>query len=331
VTSGVRAFVTGISGQDGSYLAERLLADGAEVHALAHADEPPPDLPGVELHRGDLTRVDEVRALLLDLAPDEVYNLAAVSSVARSWAEPDLVARVNGVAAVALLESAHRVQQRTGRAVRVVQASSAEIFGEPATSPQTETTPLRPVNPYGAAKAYAHLMVDVYRRRELHAVSAILYNHESPRRPQQFVTRKITATVAAIARGEADELVLGNLDARRDWGWAPDYVDAMVRAARAGRAGDYVVATGEAHSVRDFVAAAFARAGVAGWEPLVRVDPAFVRPADPSELVGDASRARTELGWAPTVVFEELVGRMVDADLDPPLGHSLACSRRSSR
>lgn len=310
-----RAFITGISGQDGSYLAERLLAEDVEVHALAHDAEPLPDVPGVELHRGDLTAVDEVRALLIDLAPDEVYNLAALSSVARSWEEPDLTARVNGLAAAALLESALLVQEKQGRPVRFVQASSAEIFGEPDRSPQDESTAVRPVNPYGAAKAYAHLMVDVYRRRELHAVSAILYNHESPRRPDQFVTRKITSTVAAIAQGRAGVLALGNLDARRDWGWAPDYVDAMVRAARADVARDYVVATGVGRSVRDFVAAAFARAGVSDWEPLVVVDPEFVRPADPTELVGDATRARTELGWSPTVEFDELVGRMVDADL----------------
>ena len=248
-----RAFVTGISGQDGSYLAERLLTEGVEVHALAHGDEPLPHCPGVELHVGDLTRVDEVRSLLLDLAPEEIYNLAAVSSVARSWAEPDLTARVNGTAAVGLLESALQLQEKGGRPVRLVQASSAEIFGQPSDSPQSEDTPIRPVNPYGAAKAYAHLMVDVYRHRDLHAVSAILYNHESPRRPVQFVTRKITATVAAIAQGRAERLTLGNLDARRDWGWAPDYVDAMVRAVRAETARDYVVATGVGHSVRDFV------------------------------------------------------------------------------
>ena len=311
-----RAFITGISGQDGSYLAERLLAEGTEVHALAHDLEPLPDLPGVELHRGELTAVPEVRSLLIDLAPDEIYNFAALSSVARSWEEPDLTARVNGMAAAALMESALLVQEKHGRPVRFVQASSAEIFGEPDRHPQNESTPLRPVNPYGAAKAYAHLMVDVYRRRELHAVSAILYNHESPRRPEQFVTRKITATVAAIAQGRASSLALGNLDARRDWGWAPDYVDAMVRAARADAARDYVVATGVAHSVRDFVAAAFTRAGIADWQDLVVVDPEFVRPVDPTQLAGDSTRARTLLGWEPTVDFDELVGRMVDADLE---------------
>lgn len=313
-----RAFVTGIGGQDGSYLSERLLAEGYDVHALAFASEPAPSRPGVVLHRGDLTDVDRMRSLLVAIAPDEVYNLAAISSVARSWGEPDLTARVNGMAAVGLLESALQAQEASGRPVRFVQASSAEIFGEPHHSPQDEDTPLRPVNPYGAAKAYAHLMTGVYRGRGLHAVSTILYNHESPRRPVQFVTRKITSGVAAIARGEADSISLGNLDARRDWGWAPDYVDAMVRAARADEAADYVVATGEGHTVRDFVATAFARAGIEDWEPHVRIDPAFVRPADPSDLTGDAARARDRLGWAPTVGFEEIVGRMVAADLAAP-------------
>jgi GDPmannose 4,6-dehydratase len=315
MTGGGRAFVTGIGGQDGSYLAERLLADDTEVHALAHDAEPLPDLPGVTLHSGDLTAVEEVRRLLLDLAPDEVYNLAALSSVARSWDQPDLTARVNGMAAAALMESALLVQEKHGRPVRFVQASSAEIFGEPERSPQDESTPLRPVNPYGAAKAYAHLMVDVYRRRELHAVSAILYNHESPRRPEQFVTRKITATVAAIAQGRADVLALGNLDARRDWGWAPDYVDAMVRAVRHDVPADFVVATGETHSVAEFAEVALRRAGVEDWRSHVRVDPAFLRPADAVEMVGDPRRAARELGWRPTITFEGVVERMVDHDI----------------
>jgi GDPmannose 4,6-dehydratase len=292
-----RAFVTGIGGQDGSYLAEQLIADGVEVHALAHVEE-------------------GLRRLLLDLAPDEIYNLAAISSVAQSWELPDLTSLVNGSAAVALLETAHRVQERTGRAVRMVQASSAEIFGEPDRVPQDEDTRIRPLNPYGAAKAYTHLMVDVYRTRDLHASAVILYNHESPRRPPRFVTRKITSTVAAIASGAADTLTLGNLDVRRDWGWAPDYADAMVRAARAEQAQDFVIATGRAHSVRDFVAAAFDHVGITDWESLVTTDPGLVRPADASEMVGDASRAHRELGWQPTVGFAELFGRMVQADLD---------------
>ncbi|WP_122818787.1 GDP-mannose 4,6-dehydratase [Nocardioides pantholopis] len=310
-----RVFLTGLSGQDGSYLAERLVAEGEDVHALAHAEEPLPAAPGVTVHVGDLTDVAGTRALLLDLAPQQVLNLAAVSSVARSWSEPDLVARVNGAGAAALLESAWQVQERYGEQVRFVQASSAEIFGQPERSPQDETTPVRPVNPYGAAKAYAHHLVGVYRGRGLHATSAILYNHESPRRPPAFVTRKITAAVAAIARGGREPLVLGNLDARRDWGWAPDYVDALVRAVRAERPDDYVVATGESHAVRDFVAAAFAHVGIEDWERYVEVDPALVRPVDATELVGDATRARERLGWRPTVGFADLVGRMVEADL----------------
>ena len=311
-----RAFVTGIGGQDGSYLAERLVADGLEVHALVlDADGPPPHCPEqVVLHTGDVGDVVATRRIVLELAPSEIYNLAAISSVAQSWDEPDLTAHVNGSAAVGLMESARLV----GTGVRFVQASSAEIFGEPPHAPQTEATPIRPVNPYGAAKAFAHLSAAVFRQRDLHVSSAILYNHESPRRRKHFVTRKITSTVAAIARGDADHLTLGNIDARRDWGWAPDVVDAMVRAARADTPDDYVIATGRAHSVRDFVAAAFAAAGIAeaDWEPLVRQDAAFMRPADPSELVGDASLAREALGWQPTVAFEDIVARMVAADLD---------------
>lgn len=314
----VRAFVTGVGGQDGGYLAERLLRDGAEVHALALHTEQAEVPDGVTLHRGDLGDVEATRGLLLELAPDEVYNLAAISSVAQSWSEPDLTARVNGLAAVGLLESAHQVQEREGRPVRFVQASSAEIFGQPDRSPQDERTPVRPVNPYGAAKAYAHLAVDVYRQRGLHAVSAVLYNHESPRRPERFVTRKITATVAAIARGEAETLTLGNLEARRDWGWAPDYVDAMVRAARAAEPADYVVATGEAHSVREFAATAFAHAGIDDWEARLRTDAQLTRPADATELAGDSTRARQRLGWSPSVDFAGLVARMVDADLARP-------------
>lgn len=312
-----RAFITGVGGQDGSYLAESLLARGTEVHALVLADERGAHVPSdVTLHVGDVCDVEATRRLMLDLAPAEIYNLAAISSVAQSWEWPDLAALVNGTAAVALLESAFQLQSRVSHQVRFVQASSAEIFGQPVTSPQDEQTPVHPLNPYGAAKAYAHLMVDVYRTRGLHASSLVLYNHESPRRPTQFVTRKITSTVAAIAQGQAHELVLGNVDARRDWGWAPDYVEAMSLAAAAPEPGDYVVATGRSRAVREFVAAAFRHVGIDDWEDLVVVDPSFVRPADATDLVGDASRARTHLGWSPSVTFIDLVARMVDADLN---------------
>jgi GDPmannose 4,6-dehydratase len=312
-----RAFLTGISGQDASYLAERLLAEGVEVHALHHdVEAAPAHCPReVVLHRGDLTDHAATRRLVVDLAPDEVYNLAAVSSVAQSWEQPDLAAAVNGDGAIALMDAAHEAQERSGREVRFVQASSAEIFGRPEASPQDEDTPVRPVNPYGAAKAQAHQAAATYRARGLGVTSAILYNHESPRRPVGFVTRKITSTVAAIAQGRADRLVLGNLEARRDWGWAPDYVAALVLAARAEQAQDFVIATGVSHSVRDFVAAAFEEAGIGDWERHVSSDPALVRPLDAAELRGNPARAARVLGWRPTVDFNELVRRMVEADL----------------
>jgi GDPmannose 4,6-dehydratase len=306
--------VTGASGQDGSYLAERLVAEGVEVHALGLPRDPP--IEGVQTHVGDVSDLEATRALVTEVAPDEIYNLAGMSSVARSWDEPELSARVNGLAAVGLLESAYRLQGRTGRPVRFVQASSAEIFGLPDRSPQDEDTPVRPANPYGAAKAFAHLNVGVHRQRGLHAVSLVLYNHESPRRPVQFVSRKISAGVAAIAAGRADRLTLGNLAASRDWGWAPDHVDAMVRAARAQEPRDYVIATGEAHSVEEFVAAAFACVGIDDWPAYVEVDPTLLRPVDAPALVGDSTRIRRDLGWAPTVPFAEVVRRMVESDLN---------------
>jgi GDPmannose 4,6-dehydratase len=316
----VRALITGITGQDGGYLAEQLLGEGAAVHGLVHAgDAAVASLlrrcPSVVLHEGNLTDESSLARVVAASQPDEVYNFAGISSVALSWERPVLTADATALGAARLLEQVWLLQQRRGKPMRFVQASSAEIFGHAEVAPQDESTPLRPNNPYGAAKAYAHQLVGVYRGRGLHAVSAILYNHESPRRPPTFVTRKITRTAARIAQGLDTELVLGNLDARRDWGWAPDYVDAMVRAARHDEPSDYVVATGRAHSVRDLVAAAFARAGVPDWESRVRVDPGLLRPADVVLQVGDAARAREVLGWEPTVGFAELVGRMVDADL----------------
>ena len=311
-----RALITGVGGQDGGYLAEALLAEGDEVHALANVAEGPPAFcpPGVVLHEGDLADVEATRALVLEVEPTDVYNLAALSSVARSWADPDLTARVNGLGAVGLMESAFRLQERIGQPVSFVQASSAEIFGHPAVSPQDESTPLGPLNPYGAAKAYAHLMAGVYRSRGLHASSLILYNHESPRRGPEFVTSKIVRAAVAIADGRQDTLRLGNVEARRDWGWAPDVVDGFVRAARASVPDDYVLATGTARSVRDFAAAAFASAGVEDWERHLQIDAGFLRPADSPELVGDATKARTHLGWAPTIGFDDMVERLVSAE-----------------
>lgn len=314
------ALVTGITGQDGGYLAEQLLAEGCAVHGMVHGDDRQlaqlrVRSPEVVLHDGDLRDDASLAAVVAAAQPDEVYNLAGISSVAFSWDQPVLTADITALGAARLLDQVWRHQERSGRPVRFVQASSAEIFGSAEQVPQTEQTPLRPTSPYGAAKAYVHQLVGVYRARGLGATSVVLYNHESPRRPPAFVTRKITQAAARIARGLDGELVLGNLDARRDWGWAPDYVDAMVRAARADQAEDFLVATGEAHSVAEFVAAAFARAGLADWQRYVRVDDAFARPADAALQVGDAAKARARLGWAPTVGFAELVGAMVDEDL----------------
>lgn len=311
-----RAFITGATGQDGTYLTRHLHAQGYEVHGLVRPGDPAPLDPDlITVHEGDLTDRPAMTALLDELRPSQVYNLGGLSSVAFCWSEPVLAVEVNGTAAVFLMEAVWKLQERTGDKIAFVQASSAEIFGEATMSPQNETTPIAPVNPYGASKALAHLSVGVYRTRGLHASSLILYNHESPMRPPTFVTRKITQGAAAIARGEATELRLGNLDSRRDWGWAPDYVAAMALAAAHDEPGDYVIGTGEAHSVRDFVQAAFAAAGVSDWEKYVVQDPAFYRPVDPTFHLADASKARTVLGWAPTASFDELVTRIVAVDL----------------
>ena len=313
------ALVTGITGQDGGYLAEQLVGAGWNVHGVVRPGE---DVPqhlaalgsATVLHEAEIVDAAAVGRVVEEADAEAVFNLAGLSSVAQSWREPVPTALVNGVAVASLLEALWRRQEDGGTPVRVLQASSAEIFAGATSSPQDERTPLSPRSPYGAAKAFAHHLVQVYRARGLHAVNVVLYNHESPRRPLSFVTRKITAGVAAIAAGRQDELVLGNLDARRDWGWAPEYVDAMVRAVLHPTPDDYVIATGQSHSVEEFVAAAFARVGVQDWSRHVRVDPALTRPADAVELVGDASRARTRLGWAPEVGFAEVVGRMVDHD-----------------
>ena len=313
------AFITGVTGQDGGYLAESLVGQGWDVHGLVRGADPALDdlltrTPNIELHDGDLADEASIRALIEAIEPDEIYNLGGISSVALSWEQPLLTARVNGLGAAGLLESAWQLQQRRGRPVRVLQASSAEIFGAAEQSPQDERTPTRPVTPYGASKAFAHQLVGVYRARGLPASSCILYNHESPRRPEQFVTRKITMAAARIAAGAQQTLSLGSLDVRRDWGWAPDYVDAMVRTIRHDDPDDFIVATGVSRSVRDFVRAAFTHAGVDDWQSRIEVDSTLARPADAADQVGDASKARRVLGWAPTVTFEDMVATMVDHD-----------------
>jgi GDPmannose 4,6-dehydratase len=311
-----RALITGITGQDGSYLADLLLEKGYEVHGMVRArGEHPPDRPPVRdevvLHTGDLLDEGSLTRVLSECLPDEVYNLAGTSFVAASWSDPVRAAESTAAAVARLLESVRRVVPEA----RFYQASSSEIFGLASSAPQDEDTPVRPRTPYGAAKAYGHFLTVTYREsRDLFATSGILYNHESPRRGLEFVTRKVTHGAAAIKLDLASELALGNLDAERDWGYAKDYVLAMWLMLQQDEPEDYVVATGVAHSVRELVNCAF---GCAGLDPerYVRRDERFVRPAELVNLVGDASKARERLGWQPSVSFDELVQLMVDADL----------------
>lgn len=315
--SGQRHLVTGANGQDGGYLVDRLLAAGHEVHAMCHdaagQERIGREHPEVRAHVVDLVDDDGISGLISAVTPTHIYNLAGNTSVARSWEEPTGTADVLALGPVRLLDAAWR-QTSAGRPVRFLQASSAEVFGDTDQVPQTEKTPRRPVTPYGAAKSFAHEMAAIYRARGMHVSSAILYNHESPRRPETFVARKIAIGVVRIALGRQTELVLGNIDVHRDWGYAPDYVDAMIRIVDQPRGNDYIVATGESHTVREFAAEAFTHLGIDDWERRVRIDPALYRPADPKALVGDSSRLRS-IGWQPSVDFASLVHIMVDAEL----------------
>lgn len=311
-----RALVTGITGQDGSYLAERLDAAGWEVHGLVRAEAAVEESPVPDwaiTHVGDLLDPDSLVRAVAAADPDVVFNLAGLTSVAKSWDDPQTTARTTGLATASLLDAVWRRHQ-AGRPARFVQASSAEIFGA-AAPPQNEKTPISPTSPYGAAKAFAHHLVGVYRARGLDASSAILFNHESPRRPTSFVTRKITRGAALIATGHETSLELGNLDARRDWGWAPDYVEALHLLADA-EPDDVVIATGVEHSVEDFVAAAFAAAGLGDWRAYVRQNPSLLRPTDSPAQVGDPTRAHERLGWVARMPFEDIVAAMVAHDLE---------------
>lgn len=317
------ALITGITGQDGLYLAEHLVAKGYDVHGVIRGQNNPRRelverlVPEVRLHNGDLTDLSSLMRALRDAEPDEVYNLGAVSFVAYSWENAFVTSDVTAFGVLNILEAVRLHAGDDPAAVRFYQASSSEMFGKVQEVPQTESTLLWPRSPYGVAKAYGHHMTINYRESYgMHASSGILFNHESPRRGPEFVTRKISQAVARISLGLADELVLGNLDARRDWGFAGDYVDAMWRMLQQPEPGDYVVATGRTHSIRDFLDVAFGCVDIADWGRYVRQDPAFMRPAEVDELVGDAGRAREVLGWTPTVSFEELVSMMVLADIE---------------
>lgn len=314
------AFITGITGQDGSYLAELLLDKGYEVHGMVRRsstetfDRIEHLRDAITLHQGDLldqrSLVDALRAAG---RPDEVYNLAAMSFVAASWVQPTLTAEFTGVGVTRMLEALREVCPEA----RFYQASSSEMYGKVRQVPQTEDTPFYPRSPYGVAKVYGHFITVNYRESyNLHATSGILFNHESPRRGLEFVTRKITWHAAAIRLGLVDKLRLGNLDAERDWGYAKDYVEAMWLMLQQDEAEDFVIATNRTHSVRECVEVAFDEAGIAGWEGLVEVDSDLVRPAEVDQLIGDYSKAREQLGWEPRTSFEELIRLMVRSDLE---------------
>jgi GDPmannose 4,6-dehydratase len=312
-----RALITGITGQDGSYLAELLLEKGYEVFGMVRRSSTPNVsriehlLDRVTLRPADLLDQLSLLRLLDEVRPHEVYNLAAMSFVPTSWEQPILTGEVTALGATRLLEAIRVVD----RSIRFYQASSSEMFGKVRETPQTELTPFHPRSPYGVAKTYAHYITVNYRESYgIFACSGILFNHESPRRGKQFVTRKVTDGVARVKRGLAREVRLGNLDAKRDWGFAGDYVQAMWLMLQQPKADDYVVATGETHTVRELCELAFEHAGL-DWAQHVVVDPAFVRPAEVDLLIGDARKARRVLGWAPKHPFQELVRMMVDADL----------------
>ena len=314
-----KALVTGVTGQDGSYLAELLLEKGYEVHGMVRRastekfDRIEHIRDRITLHQGDLldqrSLVDALRAS----KPSEIYNLAAMSFVAVSWIQPTLTAEFTGVGVTRMLEAMREVCPEA----RFYQASSSEMFGKVREVPQTETTPFYPRSPYGVAKAYGHFITVNYRESyDLHATSGILFNHESPRRGLEFVTRKITWHAAAIKHGLRSEVRLGNLDAERDWGYAKDYVEAMWLMLQRDIPEDYVIATGEAHSVRECCEVAFDEAGLGDFEQYVTIDPSFVRPAEVDHLIGDPGKAERDLGWKPQTSFEELIRLMTRADLD---------------
>ncbi|MCQ4120900.1 GDP-mannose 4,6-dehydratase [Rhodococcus tibetensis] len=317
-----RALITGICGQDGSYLTDRLLAAGWEVHGISHDCGCPDGCvigdalgPAPTVHRVDIADTTALSRIVRQVAPTHVFHLAAVSSVGRSWRDPVLTAQVNSLATVALYSTCLDLQEALGRRVVVLNACSGEIFAGSGQSPQNEQTRVAPTSPYGVSKAFGFQMGQVFRVRGLPVSSAILYNHESPRRPDTFVSRKITKAVASIATGRTDTLTLGRIDGRRDWGWAPDYVDCMWRMAAREEPDDYVVATGVAHSIRDFVIAAFSAAGIEDWQSYVRLDDAMVRPTDPTVMVGDAGKAQAVLGWRAAASFDDIVTAMVQHDL----------------
>ena len=316
------ALVTGITGQDGLYLSELLLAKGYEVYGLIRGQNNPKrgqverSVPRVQLLTGDLTDLSSLIRAFATAQPDEVYNLGAISFVAYSWENARLTSEVTGLGVLNMLEATRLYAGSDVSRVRFYQASSSEMFGRVQEIPQRESTLLWPRSPYGVAKVFGHYMTINYRESYgMHATSGILFNHESPHRGPEFVTRKISQAVARISLGMQDQLALGNLDAKRDWGFAGDYVEAMWRMLQQDTGDDYIIATGETHSIGEFLDVAFGRIGVDDWSKYVVQDPRFFRPAEVELLIGDPSKARDKLGWKPAVSFQQLVHLMVDADL----------------
>jgi len=314
----MKALITGITGQDGSYLADLLLEKGYQVWGMVRRastenfDRIEHIKERVTLVQADLLDQLSIIEIIRDIRPDEVYNLAAQSFVPTSWVQPVLTGEFTALGVTRMLEAIRLVDKK----VKFYQASSSEMFGKVREVPQTELTPFHPRSPYGVAKVYGHWIAINYRESyDIFACSGILFNHESPRRGKEFVTRKITDAVARIKLGMQKELLLGNLDAKRDWGFAGDYVRAMWLMLQQDKPDDYVIATGRNHSVREFCQAAFSHAGL-DYQKYVRTDPKLVRPAEVDLLLGDPAKARKQLGWEPKVSFEEMVRMMVDSDLE---------------
>lgn len=317
-----RALITGITGQDGQHLAELLLQKGYSVAGLMKGQNNPrgdairAEFPDVELIPGDLADLGSLISAVDATRPDEVYNLAAMSFVHMSFNQAELSANISGLGVLRMLEAIRVVGGADHNPIRFYQASSSEVFGKVRETPQTEETPFYPRSPYGCAKVYGHDITVNYRDEyDMFACSGILFNHEGERRGLEFVTRKVSNAVARIKLGVQNELVLGTLDTQRDWGYAGDYVKAMWLMLQQDHAEDFVIATGQTHSIRDFLTLAFAEVGIADWSPYVRQDERFMRPSEVDVLIGDATKARTKLGWIPEVTFEQLVQRMVAHDL----------------
>jgi GDPmannose 4,6-dehydratase len=317
-----RALITGVTGQDGQHLAQLLHDKGYEVFGVVKGQNNPKlemmrdEFPFVEIVPGDLADLPSLVKALDVARPDEVYNLAAISFVALSWNQAELTSNLTGTGVLRMLEAVRMVGGAENNPIRFYQASSSEMFGKVREIPQSERTPFHPRSPYGCAKVFGHHITVNYRESYgLYACSGILFNHEGPRRGVEFVTRKVTNAAARIRLGLQDELVMGNLDAKRDWGYAGDYVKAMWLMLQQPEADDYVIATGETHTIEELVQLAFAEVGIDDWQRFVRQDPKFFRPAEVDLLIGDASKAREKLGWEPEVTFAELVKMMVDHDL----------------